>query len=153
MPQSPACFLSLHNKGFWTWACFTGIGNNQKAARERSIGGQLWLGGCESVIHNSFPCDESSWLTDSLGREPFSGWFPGLHLLLYSPCKVFLPGKFHGQRSLADYSPWSLKESDMTEWLTFSFSPCKRREKNIWSEMQKRFWKASLPSADSCLQL
>ena len=28
---------------------------------------------------------------------------------------VFLPGKPHGQRRLADYSPWSLKESDTTE--------------------------------------
>ena len=28
---------------------------------------------------------------------------------------VFLPGKFHGQRSLAGYSPWGFKELDMTE--------------------------------------
>ena len=28
---------------------------------------------------------------------------------------VFLPGKFHGQRSLAGWSPWGLKESDVTE--------------------------------------
>ena len=28
---------------------------------------------------------------------------------------VFLPGDFHGQRSLAGYSPWGLKELDMTE--------------------------------------
>ena len=27
------------------------------------------------------------------------------------------PKEFHGQRSLADYSPWSLKESDTTERL------------------------------------
>ena len=27
---------------------------------------------------------------------------------------VFLPGKFHGQRSLALYSPWDHKELDMT---------------------------------------
>ena len=27
---------------------------------------------------------------------------------------VFLPGKFHGERSLVDYSPWGCKESDMT---------------------------------------
>ena len=27
---------------------------------------------------------------------------------------VFLPGKSHGQRSLAGYCPWSHKESDMT---------------------------------------
>ena len=28
---------------------------------------------------------------------------------------VFLPGQFHGQRSLVGYSPWGCKESDMTE--------------------------------------
>ena len=28
---------------------------------------------------------------------------------------VFLPGESHGQRSLADYSPWGFKESDTTE--------------------------------------
>ena len=33
---------------------------------------------------------------------------------------VFLPGEFHGQRSLAGYSPWCHKESDMTEQLTLS---------------------------------
>ena len=27
----------------------------------------------------------------------------------------FLPGKPHGQRSLAGYSPWDCKESDTTE--------------------------------------
>ena len=30
------------------------------------------------------------------------------------PTLVFLPRRFHGQRSLAGYSPWSHKESDMT---------------------------------------
>ena len=28
---------------------------------------------------------------------------------------VFLPGEFHGQRSLIGYSPWGHKESDTTE--------------------------------------
>ena len=28
---------------------------------------------------------------------------------------VFLPGKFHGRRSLEGYSPWGRKESDTTE--------------------------------------
>ena len=31
---------------------------------------------------------------------------------------VFLPGEFHGQRSLACYSPWGCKELDMIEQLT-----------------------------------
>ena len=33
---------------------------------------------------------------------------------------VFLPGEFHGQRSLAGYSPWGCKELDTTEQLTLS---------------------------------
>ena len=28
---------------------------------------------------------------------------------------VFLPGEFHGQRSLASFSPWGRPELDMTE--------------------------------------
>ena len=33
---------------------------------------------------------------------------------------VFLPEKFHRQRSLAGYSPWGHKETDTTEWLNNS---------------------------------
>ena len=33
----------------------------------------------------------------------------------WQPTPVFLPGKSHGQMSLADYSPWGHKESDLTE--------------------------------------
>ena len=29
---------------------------------------------------------------------------------------IFLPGEFHGQRSLVGYSPWGCKELDMTEY-------------------------------------
>ena len=32
-----------------------------------------------------------------------------------NPCPVLLPGKFYGQRSLVNCSPWGHKESDMTE--------------------------------------
>ena len=35
----------------------------------------------------------------------------------WQPTPVFLPGEFHGQRSLVGYSPWGQKESDMTERL------------------------------------
>ena len=34
-----------------------------------------------------------------------------------APTPVFLPGKSHGQQSLADYSPGGCKESDTTEQL------------------------------------
>ena len=33
----------------------------------------------------------------------------------WKPSPVFLPGKFHGQRSLVGCGSWGRKESDMTE--------------------------------------
>ena len=36
----------------------------------------------------------------------------------WQPTSVFLPGEFHGQRNLVDYSPWGCKESYTTEWHT-----------------------------------
>ena len=38
------------------------------------------------------------------------------------PTPVFLPGEFHGQRSLVGYSPWGGKELDTTEQLTLAVS-------------------------------
>ena len=40
------------------------------------------------------------------------------------PTSVFLPGEFHGQRSLAGYRPWGRKESDTTEWPAHTFLIC-----------------------------
>ena len=45
----------------------------------------------------------------SLGLEKFP-W-----RMKWQPTPVFLPGKFHGSRSVAAYSPWSCKELDTTE--------------------------------------
>ena len=36
---------------------------------------------------------------------------------------MFLPGEFHGQKSLVGYSPWGCKESDVTERLTHTCTP------------------------------
>ena len=36
------------------------------------------------------------------------------------PTPVFLPGEFHGQRSLAGYIPWGCKESNTTEGLSLT---------------------------------
>ena len=42
----------------------------------------------------------------------------------------------HGQKSLAGYSPWSLKESDTTEWLTLTLFHCwcweTKKKRNSW---------------------
>ena len=40
------------------------------------------------------------------------------------PTAAFLPGKFHGKRSPAGYSPWGHKELDATEHLTLGWLLC-----------------------------
>jgi len=46
------------------------------------------------------------------GSIPGSGRFPGVPWnRKWKPTPIFLPEKFHGQRSLVVYSPWGLKSS------------------------------------------
>ena len=53
------------------------------------------------------------------GRPGFSPWVGKIPWRrAWQPTPVFLPGKFHGERSLVGYSPCSCKESDQTEWLS-----------------------------------
>ena len=52
------------------------------------------------------------------GSIPGSRRSPGVGK--QQPAPVFLPGKFHGQRSLVGYSPWGHKESDTTEYILHS---------------------------------
>ena len=52
------------------------------------------------------------------GFDPWVGKIPWRMERLLTP--VFLLGEFHGQRSLAGYSPWGCKESDMTERISLS---------------------------------
>ena len=57
----------------------------------------------------------------------------------WQPIPVFLPGKSHGQKSQVGYSPWGLKESDMTEWLNNTNSNYRRRlprpEDQTWTKV------------------
>ena len=57
----------------------------------------------------NLPGMQEAWF-QSLGRENLLE--KGMATREYS---VFLPGEFHGQRSLVGCSPWGHKESDMTE--------------------------------------
>ena len=52
--------------------------------------------------------------------DPWVGNIPWRREWLPTP--VFLPGEFHGQRSLVGYSPWDHKESDTTKRLTNTFT-------------------------------
>ena len=53
------------------------------------------------------------------GRPRFDPWVSKIPWRrAWQPTPVFLPGEFHGHTSLAGYSPWGHKESDMTEQLS-----------------------------------
>ena len=61
---------------------------------------------------------ESAYSAGEPGSIPGSGGSAGWEDPLekgMATHSVFLPGEFHGQRSLAGYSPWGCKESDTTE--------------------------------------
>ena len=45
------------------------------------------------------------------------GWEDPLKKAMASHSSILLSGEFHGQRSLAGYSPWGRKELDMIERL------------------------------------
>ena len=54
----------------------------------------------------NLPAMQETWVQSLVGKIPWRAW---------QLTPVFLPGEFHGQRSLAEYSPWGHKESDTTE--------------------------------------
>ena len=56
-------------------------------------------------------------LIPGLGRSPGGGKGSSWEGTSRAKTPVFLPGKSHGQGSLAGYSPWNLKELDRTERL------------------------------------
>ena len=75
-----------------------------------SIRGHQTSGGSDS---EEFPCNAGD-----PGWTPWLGIFPWRTEWL--PTLVFSFGGFHGQRSLAGYSPWGCKESVRTKRLTLT---------------------------------
>ena len=58
---------------------------------------------------------ESAWQYRRYKRYRFNPWVRKITgRRKWQPTPVFLPGEFHGQRSLVGYSPGGHKESDMT---------------------------------------
>ena len=56
-----------------------------------------------------------------------------------SPTPLSLPGEFHGQRSLAGYSSWGHKESDMAEQLSLTKVHLPVSELETFTGFQKTF--------------
>ena len=62
-------------------------------------------------VLKDLPAMRETWIQSLAWDDPWSR--------AWQPTPVFLPGKSHGQRSLAVYSPWGPKELDMTEHYYF----------------------------------
>ena len=67
------------------------------------------------VLLGSSAGKESACSAGDLASVPGSGRSPIPWRREWQSTPVFLPGKFHGQRSLGDYSPEGHKESDTIE--------------------------------------
>ena len=87
-----------------------------------------------------------------MGSIPGSGRSPGEGN--GKPTPVFLPGEFHGWRSLVGYSPRGHKESDTTEWLHFTSLYPKKKQASSYRKSESRFtiW-SKVPSAVKHLPL
>ena len=65
-----------------------------------------------SRLYSESPIFPSSALTVAIFRQEF---MIAVRTRKWQPTPVFLPGEYHGQRSLVGCSPWGPTESDTTE--------------------------------------
>ena len=123
-----SCFSSLREKITWIW---------QKASPHFPRCGLLqpnllsptvfrWKMG---ELATTLPISWASLIAQMVNNLPVMQktgvWSPGQEDPWRREClptPVFLPGEFHGERSLVGYNSWGHKELDTTEWLTSS--PC-----------------------------
>ena len=81
------------------------------------VGCRLW--GCTESDTTAATQQQQQQLPTNVGDAGDSGLLLGSGIpwrKKWQPTPVLLPGKFHGQRSLAGYSPfWGHKDSDTTE--------------------------------------
>ena len=124
-----SCITCLREHGYLE----AGEVNEKKTGKE--VGGEIGLGVLRVKVGESFKSKrrigqrdsrsfrnwikKKNYLNTSMRgtwRHRFDPWVGNIPWRRkWQPTPVFLPGKSHGQRSLASYSPWGHKESDMTE--------------------------------------
>ena len=81
----------------WTWKCSVFVSRHRQCSSGLDFGLPWWLSDKESACQSR--------------RCGFNPWVETIHWRRkWQPTPVFLPGEFHGQRSLAGYSPWVRKE-------------------------------------------
>ena len=71
----------------------------------------FWASLVAQLVKNS-PAKQETWIQSLGWEDPLEKE--------WQSTPVLLPGESHGQRSLAGYGPWDLRESDMTEQLSLA---------------------------------
>ena len=67
------------------------------------------------------------------------------------PSPVFLPGKIHGQSSLASYGPLGHQQWDMTEWITLTLTLFRHKER-MRTSLVVQWLRLHAPSAQGQVQ-
>ena len=84
----------------------------------RGIYNEIYCSSLRAILFSLILGKESACQCRRGQRHRFKGWVRKIPWSRkWQPAPMRLSGKFPGQRSLVDYSPWCLKVSDMTERL------------------------------------
>ena len=84
----------------------------------------------------NLPAMRETWVWSWVGKILWRRGWP--------PTPVFLPGESHGSRSLAGYSPWSCKESDMTERILLSDTDVRSIGRHQSQCLENYLWRCSI---------
>ena len=99
------CLENLMDRGAW-WAAVHGVTESWAWLSANTLRNH------HTVLHSDCANLHSYQQCRRCGFNCWVGKIPWRRK--WQPTPVFLPGKSHGQRSLAGYRPWGQKESDMT---------------------------------------
>ena len=110
-PLQCSCLENPRDGRAW-WAAVSGVAQSRtRLKRLRSSSSRAFPGGASGK--------ESTCQCRRCKKPGFDPWVRKIPWnRKWQPTPVFLPGKFHGKRSLVGYSPYGCKESDMTEQLS-----------------------------------
>ena len=90
-----------------------------------------------------FPSSSDSKASKRPRFNPWVGKIPWRRK--WQPTVVFLPGKFHGERSLAGYSLWGCKELDTTERLTHTHTHTNTGKNKTYIEIKNKAMNIHIP--------
>ena len=126
-PVQYSCLENLMDRGAW-WATVHG---SQRVGHDWTTSLSLFTlyRSYGSAVKNPPAVQETSFI-------PWFRKIPWRRKWQLTP--VFLPGKSHGEQSLAGYRPWVYKESDTTEWLKNNKQQLGKFERISWDQIWER---------------